>query len=235
MQNQKSTRTILLSYFSYLILFVGTAFVSGAIVHVGNVAEIAKYAVIGIAGIALFITGSFIQEFVLNKENLKDEGIIKFFLFSLMLSVGIGMISGGTQHYSDFPTYSSYLIPIGLVLSLIAYLLKNNYYITSKLWGIIVGVFILISLPLHFGLITLANNLNAQSAKEKTELCSKKTSYISFTINANASVGHDDTICPTVSVKTNKNTMMGMNDGLMTKDFTVKDDKSFIQYVIPHH
>lgn len=265
MQTNKLTRTILLSYFSYLILFVGTAFVSGAIVHVGNISELYKYIVIGTLGIAMFITGSFIQEFVINKDNQKNEGIVKFFLFSLMLSIGIGMISGGTQHYSDFPTYSSYLIPIGLVLSLVAYLLKNNYHITSKLWATIVGVFLLISIPLHFGLIALANNLNTQSAKEKAELCTKKTGLLPFTITAQASGGHGDEKCPTNS-KTSTNPInksncqagqsekampgicmpddgmnssgdkMMMNDKmLMPNTSKVKDDKTFIQYVIPHH
>lgn len=282
MQNQKSTKSILSSYFSYLILFVGSAFISGAIVHSGNVAEVAKYAVIGVAGVSLFIAGSFIQEFILNKENLKEEGIVKFFFFSLLLSIGIGMISGGTQHYSDFPTYSSYLIPLGLVLSLIAYLLKNNYYITSKLWATIVGVFLLISLPLHFGLITLANNLNAQSALEKAAICAKKTSLNPFTIQVSANEEHGAVICPTGSkmnsphdetttphnevgghdedsTKTTakSNCPAGQSDksmpgmchpddsmsmskesemsGMMMQTSQVKDDKSFIEYVIPHH
>ena len=263
MQNVKSTRAILLSYLSYLILFVGTAFVSGAIVHVGNISELSKYAVIGTLGVILFITGSYIQEFILNKDNLKNEGIVKFFFFSLLLSVGIGMVSGGTQHYSDFPTYSSYLIPIGLVLSLIAYLLKNNYYITSKLWATIVGVFLLVSLPLHFGLIALANNLNAQSAKAKAELCIKKNSFIPLTIIAQASGGHDEVICPTGGNATSHNETttahnevrghnetnykcpaaqsdkempgMCMSNSSMLSTPLVNDDKTFIQYVIPHH
>jgi hypothetical protein len=195
MSNNKSTGEILFSYFSYLILFVGSAFISGAIVHSGNVSEVAKYAVFGVVGVSLFIAGSFIQEFILNKENLKQEGVVKFFFFSLLLSIGIGMISGGTQHYSDFPTYSSYLIPLGLTLSLIAYFLKNNYHLTIKLWASIVGVFVIISIPLHFGLITLANNLNAQSAKDKAAICAKKTSFNPFVISVQASSDHGEVKC----------------------------------------
>ena len=58
-QNQ-TTRNIILSYLSYLSLFVGTAFISGGIVHSGNTSEIPKYIGIGLTGILLFLAGSFV-------------------------------------------------------------------------------------------------------------------------------------------------------------------------------
>ena len=162
-QNQ-TTQNIILSYLSYLALFVGTGFISGAIVHSGDITQIPKYIVIGMVGILLFLAGSFVQEFIINKSSTKT-GIIKFFAFSLLLSVGIGMISGGTQHFTDFPIYSSYLIPLGLIISLIAFVLKNGYILSIKTFGTIIGIFVLIALPLYLGLNTYANSL-AKSQKK---------------------------------------------------------------------
>ncbi len=221
----KSTKTIILYYFSTLALFVGTAFVSGAIVHTGNISELYKYLVIGIIGIGLFIAGSFIQESIINSKNLQEEGIAKFFLFSLMLSVGIGMISGGTQHFSDFPVYSSYLIPIGLIVSYLAFLLKNNFTFTKNL--VVIGLIFTVMAGAGFiGLNTYAKNLTDQAIKVTSALC-KKSSFNPFTIDALASASHDETTCPMV-MDTNQVTTHDM-------DSIVTSDQSFLENMIPHH
>jgi uncharacterized membrane protein len=64
--NQKSITIIIFEYLSYLALFVGTAFISGAIDHSGNINQIPKYIVIGVIGLALFVAGSFVQETIIN-------------------------------------------------------------------------------------------------------------------------------------------------------------------------
>jgi uncharacterized protein (DUF305 family) len=228
MSNSKSTREILFSYFSYIILFIGSAFVSGAIVHSGNVAEIPKYTVIGILGVSLFIAGSFLQEYIVNKDTTKQGGVLKFFLFSLLLSIGIGMISGGTQHFTDFPIYSSYLIPLGLILSLVAFLLKNNFFISTKAWATIIGIFVLISIPLHFGLMTYANSIKTQ----KTPLCATKIGFIPLVITVAASGGDHQEECLNNKFQDKMTGGMIMDKSSIVE---VKDDKSFIEYVIPHH
>ncbi|MBC7406340.1 MAG: DUF305 domain-containing protein [Candidatus Parcubacteria bacterium] len=220
----KSTKTVILSYLSTLALFIGTAFVSGAIVHTGNISELYKYLVIGIIGIGLFIAGSFVQESIINSKNLQEEGVAKFFLFSLMLSVGIGMISGGTQHFSDFPVYSSYLIPIGLIVSYLAFLLKNNFTFTKNL--VVIGlIFTVIGGVGFIGLNTYAKTLVAQSAKDN--LC--KTASSLFEIQVEAGGEHQDANCQ--STKTEEQ----LTKSTHTMDAMIVDDKSFIEYVIPHH
>ena len=229
MTQNKTTKTVLLTYLSYLSLFVGSAFISGAIVHTGNISELGKYVIIGIIGISMFIGGSFVQESILNTSNLKEEGVAKFFLFSLMLSIGIGMISGGTQHFSDFPTYSSYLIPIGFILSYFAFLLKNNFRFTKNL--LISGSLLILIAGLGFlGLNTYAKNLTEQTAKNKAALCTK-TSFNPFLINAQASAGHDEQInCDT---KTDQKIVS--KPMVHDMDSMVTDDKSFLENMIPHH
>ena len=226
-QNQ-STKNIILSYLSYLSLFVGAGFVSGAIVHSGNIYEISKYAVIGAIGIALFLAGSFVQEFVLKKDTDKT-GIVKFFFLSLLLSIGIGMISGGTQYFSDFPKYSALLIPLGLILSLIAFLFKNNYVLSTKVLASILGAFAIISIPLYLGLNTYASSLVSLS-KEKC-----KTGYLK--IKVFASEGHSDPNCSNILSKANKPKILTNDEiiGMGSMANGVVDDQSFLQEMIPHH
>lgn len=147
------------------------------------------------------------------------------------------MISGGTQHFTDFPVYSSYLIPLGLILSLVAYLLKNNYHITNKLWVVITSAFLLISIPLHFGLNSYANAL---VGKEK-EVC--KTSFLE--IRVLASGGHGESNCTDQSNKHSASPANSMEGGMKMGDSmmmgmthmtdSVKDDQSFLEGMIPHH
>lgn len=224
MSQNTTTKTAILTYLSTLALFIGTGFISGAIVHTGNISELYKYLVIGIIGISLFIAGSFVQESVLNAKNLKEEGAVKFFIFSLLLSVGIGMISGGTQHFSDFPIYSSYLVPIGLIISYTAFLLKNNFEFTKNL--IIVG-FVLAGIAGagFVGLNTYAKNLVEQASKDKTALCNK-TSFNPFIIKAKASASHEND-CP----KSN-NSSSDKNHDMSSM---VTRDETFIYQMLPHH
>lgn len=221
MPPQNTTRFIILNYISYLALFVGTGFISGAIVHSGEVDQISKYIIIGLLGMALFIAGSFMQENLNNKENLRQGGAIKFFLYSLILSIGIGAISGGTQHFSDFPVYASILIPLGFVVSWFAFVLKNSFKFTKNIL-VIGGLIGILSIPLYFGLSVYAETL-------KVGECNK-TSFNPFKISVFASVEHDEeSKCQTKATKTEiKNTSINTSA-------QVTDDRSFIEYVIPHH
>lgn len=45
---------------------------------------------------------------------------------SLALSFGIGMLSGGLQHFEDFPERAAMLIPFGLALSFVSYVLRHR-------------------------------------------------------------------------------------------------------------
>lgn len=226
--NQKPISSIIYAYLSYLALFVGTAFISGAIVHSGNVSEIPKYVVIGLIGLTLFVTGSFVQETIINKNSLQGTKLFKFLIFSLLLSVGIGMIGGGVQHFTDFPVYSSYLIPLGILLSLIAFLFKNNYAVNTKLWLSLLGVFAIISGGLHFGLMTYANTLVSGQGN-----CSTHANL--GVIIVNAGEGHSDTNCKT-TISPNQNKLIhGIDHGSISNSSEIKDDKTFIEYVIPHH
>ena len=231
MTQNTSTKLILLTYLSTLALFIGSGFVSGAIVHTGDISELYKYLVIGIVGIGLFIVGSFIQEALLNAKNLKDEGVVKFFLSSLILAVGIGMISGGTQHFSDFPIYASYLIPLGLIVSYVAFLLKNSFKFTRDL--IIIG-FILTGIAAggFFSLNTYAKNSVEQAAKTRADLCNKAASNPTAYGEINTGDHHgNDVPCPTINHQLMTTGTIAAHD----MSSVITNNQNFIENMTPHH
>lgn len=124
---------IFVPFFTFVALFIGTGFVSGSIVHMGegiNPWDISLLAI----GVILFVSGSVFQDIQQGMKRIRGEGIALFLLLSLLLSIGIGMASGGMQHFVDTPSYSAILIPIGLGIGFIAFVLKERIALTRKEW-----------------------------------------------------------------------------------------------------
>ena len=93
-------------------------------------------------GMVLFGIGSYVNEVIFKTGNIAKEGIFRYILFSLFLAMGIGMISGATQHFFDTPVYASYLAPAGVFISSLAFALRNNYELSRTTWAklIVAGV-----------------------------------------------------------------------------------------------
>lgn len=141
--------TVFFPYINYVLLFLGMGLISGAIVHMP--VDPAQYTLIMLIGAAMFGFASFISE-IRGQENLSRAGVVRALIFSLLLSVGIGMMSGGIQHFSDNPAYSAMLIPLGFAVSLFSFVLKSGIRLSVKrLYGLLL-VFVLVLVPLKMGL-----------------------------------------------------------------------------------
>jgi hypothetical protein len=157
--------TIIVPFLTYICLFVGMGLVSGSIVHLGA-PEVSRYITIGCVGMVLFVVGSYVQEALLNSDNLRQEGAVKYILYSLLLAIGVGMMSGGTQHFLDFPLYAKYLLPVGFVLALAAYVLRNNLSLSFKGWSVLIAGALGIAIPTFLGLNAYAQSLPAGSGHQ---------------------------------------------------------------------
>jgi hypothetical protein len=97
-----------------------------------------------------------------------------FFLIttSLLLSFGIGMLSGGIQHFTDFPDRATILIPVGLTLSFFAFCLKNETLRKGLLKKSIVGGLVVLALSTgsYFALGNLAASLEPSGHTHVEEL-----------------------------------------------------------------
>lgn len=214
MTNQVSQENIfsklLFPFVTYVFLFVGTGFISGAVVHSGDVEALYRYWAIGVVGVFLFVLGSYVQEVIYNKKNLKEEGVLPFLFFSLLLSLGIGMISGGTQHFVDFPQYASFLIPAGIVIALIAFTLKNNIHLTQSKWASMLVTAVLGAGVLWGGLTSFAATLPE-------------------------STGHGHGTTMNQMNGCTKDGCPGMANHNGSHEMKVENDADFIMGMIPHH
>ncbi|WP_206187968.1 hypothetical protein, partial [Streptomyces neyagawaensis] len=148
-------------YLGYATTFVGAGLISGAVVH--HPLDPDRYTVIALAGAGVFLFATVLNEFVLKRRRPSAAKVIAIVVASLALSFGIGMLSGGLQHFEDFPERAAMLIPFGLALSFVAYVLRYD----AARWRSIVGptgLLVLVTAAVAFvGLRGVAADMAAES------------------------------------------------------------------------
>jgi YVTN family beta-propeller protein len=156
MQNLvKSTwKDAVFPYLVYVLFFLGMGLTSGSIVHMPI--DPHKYTIILFVGMAVFVVASLLNETVIDKKNLSVVSTIRLVVFSLLLSVGIGMISGGIQHFEDVVKYAAYLIPGGILLSFISYLFRYNINLGFKKATPLFAILLITIISLSFTLKLVA-------------------------------------------------------------------------------
>lgn len=97
---------------------------------------------------------------MIKKRSLKENAILRVILFSVVLSMGIGMISGAIQHFTDTPKYAVFLIPTGIIVSLFGFLLKNQIRLTKAILGWSAVCLLIVCIPLCFVLNALAEDIS---------------------------------------------------------------------------
>ncbi len=147
---------LLSMYMVYVIYFLGIGMVSSGIVLMPF--NVARYSTILSIGLLLFISGASVNEFYIDKKELSFKKMIKLVLVSLSLAIGIGMMSGGISHFKESPIYVSYLIPLGFMISLASFTIKNGYILTKKVRVFFVMGILVIGLFSHLTLSTMANH-----------------------------------------------------------------------------
>lgn len=153
--NRKRVTNVLVRYATYVGFFLGMGLLSGSIVHMPL--NPSRYATVMVVGILLFLAASFVTEVYLEKKEMPPLQIARSLLCSLGLSVGVGMVSGSIQHFSDNVVYASYLIPIGFGLSLFSFFLKNEATFSLKKLSLILAFFLALGIPLRLSLAYVAD------------------------------------------------------------------------------
>jgi hypothetical protein len=113
---------ILRPYTLYDALYLGVALTGGSIVHLPL--DPARYLLIGGIGVLVFIVASVADARHRHAAGLEGPGggLGRYVGWSVLLSIGLGMLSGSIQHFIDFPHYAAVLIPLGVLVSLAAYM-----------------------------------------------------------------------------------------------------------------
>ena len=109
------------SFASHILRYVGVGLISGSIVHAGTLGgHSLRYTMLIILGIVAFTIGTYLES-----DHKLDKKFLSFIFVSVLISIGTGMVSGGTQHYLDGPVYAATLVPFGLLVSYFAYMWRE--------------------------------------------------------------------------------------------------------------
>ena len=110
-----------LSHISSLCKYTGISFTAGAITHGFFSGERAIWT--AAFGIAIYLVGGVLEKFA-NPD--KDHSWTDILAIGIVASIGLGFFTGGLQHFPDSPARSSWVVPVGFVMSLIAMYLMDG-------------------------------------------------------------------------------------------------------------
>ncbi|WP_271813752.1 YncE family protein [Clostridium beijerinckii] len=154
---KETWKEALFPYLVYVMFFLGMGLISGGIVHMPL--DPRKNLIVLSIGMGVFVIASLLNETVIDKKDLSIMSTIRLVVFSLLLSVGIGMISGGIQHFEDVLDYAGYLIPGGILISLIGFLFKNSIKLSAKKAIPLFIIVLSLLFSLSFSLKNIAENM----------------------------------------------------------------------------
>jgi len=115
-------------FLTYIAKYLGVALIAGSVVHIGTLDNgTTRYFVLALIGLALMLVGNIAEA---RQTNQKIN--LQFFLSIIALSFATGFLSGGVQHYLDNPSYASWLLAIGLLVSYVAFFIKDKVSLSGK-------------------------------------------------------------------------------------------------------
>lgn len=117
-----------------LLSYIGIWLIAGSISH--GFFSGTRSIITALIGIVLFLAGEYLK--------WDHKSYLELFIFALIYSVAIGMVSGWIQHFLDSPTRSLWIVPAWYLISLIVYPYKewlHGYnFAKTLMWWIIVSV-----------------------------------------------------------------------------------------------
>lgn len=117
-----------LSHISSLCKYTGISFTAGAITHGFFSGERALWT--AAFGIAIYLVGGILEK-IANPD--KDHSWTDVLAIGVVASIGLGFFTGGLQHFPDSPARSSWVVPVGFAMSLLAmYLMEGKGKVSLK-------------------------------------------------------------------------------------------------------
>jgi uncharacterized cupredoxin-like copper-binding protein len=117
-----------LSHISSLCKYTGISFTAGAITHGFFSGERAIWT--AVFGVAIYLVGGTLEK-IANPD--KDHSWTDVLAIGIVASIGLGFFTGGLQHFPDSPARSSWVVPVGFAMSLLAmYLMEGKGKIKIK-------------------------------------------------------------------------------------------------------
>jgi uncharacterized cupredoxin-like copper-binding protein len=117
-----------LSHIASLCKYTGISFTAGAITHGFFSEERAIWT--AVFGVVIYLVGGIIEK-IANPD--KDHSWTDVLAIGIVASIGLGFFTGGLQHFPDSPARSSWVVPVGFAMSLLAmYLMEGKGKVKVK-------------------------------------------------------------------------------------------------------
>jgi len=117
-----------LSHIASLCKYTGISFTAGAITHGFFSEERAIWT--AVFGVVIYLVGGTLEK-IANPD--KDHSWTDVLAIGIVASIGLGFFTGGLQHFPDSPGRSSWVVPVGFGMSLLAmYLMEGKGKIKVK-------------------------------------------------------------------------------------------------------
>jgi uncharacterized cupredoxin-like copper-binding protein len=118
-----ATSSFVPAHATMLLRYSGISFISGAVNH-GFFSTERSFATAGV-GVVLFALAAWLEHRAAGvREDAGDVG--RTLLWGALLSVGLGFFTGGLQHFPDSPGRSAWVVPLGFVISVAAFVLLEQ-------------------------------------------------------------------------------------------------------------
>lgn len=104
-----------ITHIASLCKYTGISFTAGAITHGFFSGERSFWT--AIIGITIYLIGGTLEK-ISNPD--QDHSWTNVLAVGIVASIGLGFFTGGLQHFPDSPARSSWVVPVGFVMSLMA-------------------------------------------------------------------------------------------------------------------
>lgn len=143
MSNAAPSPSFVPAHVTMLLRYSGISFISGAVNH-GFFSTERSFATAG-AGVVLFALAAWLEHRAAGvREDAGDVG--RTLLWGALLSIGLGFFTGGLQHFPDSPQRSAWVVPLGFVISVAAFVLLEQVRAmrTTLVYTLAVGALVVI-------------------------------------------------------------------------------------------
>ena len=133
------TASFQIQHSAMLLKYSGISFISGAVNHGFFSGERSLWT--AAVGIVLFVVGAWME----HRSQDSNTSLFESLWVGTLLSIGLGFFTGGLQHFPDSPARSSWVVPLGFVISIVALVFSLRMRVNRALVVYSLGLGILVT------------------------------------------------------------------------------------------